>query len=106
MRSATLIFAGAIALTISAARADDSHMIVQMSRAFHPGEVTILRGEALVFSNRDDFIHQIYVKSDSMSFDSDEQPPGQNVSVSFPANGTFAVRCRIHPRMNLTVHVK
>ena len=97
----------AMVLAIPAAMAaDDSHSIVQMGRAFHPGEVTIARGEALTFRNRDDFIHQIYIKADSMSFDSNEQPPGQDVLVNFPAGGTFEVRCHIHPRMSLTVHVK
>ena len=106
MRCSALTIAGVMVLTVCAARADDSHTIVQMSRSFHPGEITISHGEPLTFSNRDDFIHQIYVKSDSMSFDSNEQPPGQTVSVSFPTAGTFEVRCHIHPKMSLTVHVK
>ena len=89
-----------------AAFADDGHTIVQAGRAFHPGEVTIGRGETLVFSNRDEFIHQIYVKSDAMTYDSDEQPPGQDVKLAFPTAGTFEVRCHIHPKMALTVHVK
>jgi plastocyanin len=41
-----------------------------------------------------------------MSFDSDEQPPGQNVSVTFPASGIFEVRCHIHPKMSLIVTVR
>jgi plastocyanin len=100
---AALLLAGAFA---AAALADDGHTIVQSGRAFHPGEVTLNHGETLVFSNRDEFIHQIYVKSDAMSFDSDEQPPGQDVPVKFGAAGTFEVRCHIHPKMALTVHVK
>jgi plastocyanin len=94
------LFFGSIAL------ADDSHTIVQQGRAFHPGEVTINHGDALTFANQDEFIHQIYVKSDAMSFDSDEQPPGQAVQLKFPAAGTFEVKCHIHPKMLLTVHVK
>jgi plastocyanin len=89
-----------------AARADDGHTIVQSGRAFHPLEVTIHHGETLVFRNRDEFIHQIYVKSDALTFDSDEQPPGQDVPLKFPAAGTFEVHCHIHPKMSLTVHVK
>lgn len=89
-----------------AALADDSHTVVQAGRAFHPAEVTIQRGDTLTFSNRDEFIHQVYVKSDAMTFDSDEQPPGQDVAVKFTAAGTFQVRCHIHPKMALTVHVK
>jgi plastocyanin len=94
------LFVGSLAL------ADDSHTVVQQGRAFHPVEVTINRGDTLTFANQDEFIHQIYVKSDALSFDSDEQPPGQNVALKFPASGTFEVKCHIHPKMLLTVHVK
>jgi plastocyanin len=101
---AGLLFAAALAA--GAALADDGHTIVQAGRAFKPLEVTINHGETLVFSNRDEFIHQIYVKSDAMTFDSDEQPPGQDVPLKFPTAGTFEVHCHIHPKMTLTVHVK
>jgi plastocyanin len=83
--------------------ADDAHTIAQQGRAFHPGEVTVSHGETLTFTNRDVFIHQIYVPG---LFDSDERAPGQNVSESFPEPGTFEVRCHIHPKMKLVVHVK
>ena len=96
----------AAALAAGAALADDGHIIVQSGRAFHPLEVTINHGETLDFSNRDEFIHQIYVKSDALTFDSDEQAPGQDVPLKFPAAGTFEVHCHIHPKMSLTVHVK
>ncbi len=89
-----------------AASADDGHTIVQLGRAFQPGEVTIDRGDTLTFRNQDEFIHQIYVKSDAMNFDSDEQPPGRDVLLRFTASGTFRVRCHIHPKMLLIVHVK
>jgi plastocyanin len=102
---ASLVFIAALAIA-GAACADDAHTIVQNGRAFHPGEVTINQGDTLTFSNRDEFIHQIYVKSDAMTFDSDEQPPGQDVQLKFPASGTFEVHCHIHPKMALTVHVK
>jgi len=99
---------GAIALVscIAAAFADDANTIVQTGRAFHPGEITIMHGTTLDFANRDDFIHQIYVDSPGFSYDSEEQQPGQTFHISFPAAGTFPVRCHIHPKMLLTVHVK
>ena len=82
---------------------DDAHTIAQQGRAFHPGEITINRGEALTFTNRDEFIHQIYVPG---LFDTDERAPGQNITETFPGAGTFEVRCHIHPKMKLVVHVK
>jgi plastocyanin len=102
--AACLVFMGA--LGAGAALADDSHTIVQSGRAFKPTDVTIAHGDTLTFSNRDEFIHQIYVASGGMTFDSDEQPPGQDVPVKFSTAGTFEVRCHIHPKMLLTVHVK
>lgn len=79
------------------------HTIVQKGRAFHPGEVTIKRGDALIFTNEDAFIHQIYVDG---FFDSDEKAPGENITETFTTAGTFKVRCHIHPKMKLIVHVQ
>src|SRR5665213_3166696 len=90
-----------VSLACPAVGASDALLIDQKARTFRPGEVTINRGETLTFRNRDEFLHQIYVKSDQMSFDSAEQSPGQSVQVSFPASGTFEVRCQIHPTMLL-----
>ncbi len=95
-----------LSVVLTAATADDLHTIVQIGRAFQPGEVTINRGETLTFSNRDQFIHQIYVQTTPPLYDSDEQPPGQDIQVVFPVSGTFTVRCHIHPKMSLIVHVK
>ena len=106
---ATMLGAAVTILVIAigaALAAEAGHVIVQQGRAFRPGDVTLDRGDTLTIRNRDEFIHQIYVKSDAMNFDSDEQPPGQDVLVKFPAGGTFQVRCHIHPKMVLTVHVK
>jgi len=80
--------------------------IVQKGRAFGVGEITISRGDILLFTNEDEFLHQIYVASGGMTFDSSEQPPGQTIEVNFPSSGTFTVRCHIHPKMLLTVHVQ
>ena len=103
---------GVVALVVAlccaapAAGAGNTPTVTQLGRAFHPGEITIAAGETLTVSNRDDFIHQIYVKSDLMNFDSDEQPPGQMIHVTSPTTGTFKVRCHIHPKMSLIVHVR
>jgi len=82
------------------------HRIAQKNRAFAVGEVTIGAGDTVLFTNEDEFLHQIYVASGGMSFDSSEQPPGQTIEVNFPSRGTFTVRCHIHPKMLLTVHVQ
>jgi plastocyanin len=90
----------------SAFAADEAHTIVQKGRTFRPGEVSINRGESLTFTNNDEFIHQIYSQGAGFNFDSDEKNPGENITETFTAAGTFVVRCHIHPKMKLLVHVK
>ena len=80
--------------------------VAQKHRSFSPSAVSIQRGDSVEFSNDDEFLHQIYVDSKAMNFDSAEQPPGQTISVVFSQPGTYQVRCHIHPKMLLTVHVK
>jgi plastocyanin len=82
-----------------------THRIVQKGRAFEIQKIDIRRGDTLTFANDDPFLHQIFVESSTLSFESDEQPPGETVQVKFPATGTFEVRCHIHPKMLLTVYV-
>lgn len=91
------------ALATGALAADAGHIIVQQGRRFRPAEVTIKAGESLTVTNDDEFIHQIYVDG---LFDSEEKLPGQNIVESFPRAGTFEVRCHIHPKMKLVVHVQ
>ena len=79
--------------------------IVQKNRMFQMKEIEVERGEVVRFINADEFLHQIYVKSPDFTFESDEQAPGKNIDVKFPA-GMFEVRCRIHPKMLLVVHAK
>src|ERR1700742_5085860 len=97
-----MLLAG-IALMVGAAPVDADTIVVQKGRAFRPREVSISRGETLTFTNEDSYLHQIYVDG---LFDSEERAPGQNLNETFPATGTFEVRCHIHPTMRMTVRVK
>ena len=99
MRGLLLLF---LFLPGMAMAADAGHTISQKGRAFRPTDVTINRGESLTFTNEDSFIHQIYVDG---LFDSEEKAPGQNLVEGFANAGTFEVRCHIHPKMKLVVHV-
>ena len=80
--------------------------VAQEGRTFNPGQITIQAGDTVIISNKDEFIHQVYVDSDKMNFDSDKKPPGQSISIVFAKPGDFNVRCHIHPKMLLVVHVK
>jgi plastocyanin len=91
-------------LLLAAASAQAADLKVeQKGRAFRPNEISIVRGQAVIFTNADSFIHQIYVDG---LFDSEEQAPGQNLNEIFRDAGTFQVRCHIHPTMRMIVHVK
>jgi plastocyanin len=95
-----------LAAAVSRGAAAETHTIVQIDRSFKPNEIAIAAGDSLAFSNQDEFIHQIYVDSDKIDYDSAEQPPGEIITIPFPRSGDFPVRCHIHPKMLLTIHVK
>jgi plastocyanin len=86
--------------------AGEAHRMSQRDRAFEVKEIDIARGDRLLFSNHDPFLHQIYIISPGLNFESDEQLPGEIIEVKFSNPGIYEMRCHIHPKMLLTVHVK
>lgn len=106
MNRARHFLAAGIACVTSNAFAAETHTVTQMGRRFTPNEVTLAVGDSVLFNNQDEFIHQVYVDSDRIDYDSAEQRPGETKTIKFPKTGDFPVRCHIHPKMLLTVHVK
>lgn len=94
-----LLAALALLLPVAAFAQD---VIVQKGRRFLPAEITVRRGENFTVTNEDEFIHQIYSEGE---FDTDERRRGENIVEAFSRTGTFEVRCHIHPKMKLIVHV-
>jgi plastocyanin len=88
------------------AYAAESHTVAQRNRAFSVREIAVKAGDTIKFSNEDEFLHQIFVASPALNFDSAEQPPGQTIEVRFPTSGNFDVLCHIHPKMRLVVAVQ
>jgi plastocyanin len=83
------------------------YSISQKGREFHPGELSIKRGETVEIVNDDgDLLHHAYVDSEKFSFDSGDQKPGAKTDITFPVAGDFNVLCAIHPKMRLVVHVQ
>ena len=81
--------------------------VTQQERIFHPNRLEISRGDTVGILNDDgELLHHAYVATDDFSFDSGEQDPGSTTDIRFTKAGTFAVRCRIHPKMLLEVTVK
>jgi plastocyanin len=86
-------FAAALLCAATCAFAATLYHVEQKNRAFSIDDITIARGDSIAFSNNDEFLHQIYVDSREMDFDSVEQYPGQTITVRFPQAGTF--RCAV-----------
>lgn len=104
----TALLAVALTATIgfAVAVADDPAAIIsQKGRHFTPGEVTIKRGQSVRFVNDDFYGHNVYSETDGSTFDIGLQPPGKERDVVLEQLGIVDVRCRIHPRMRLTITV-
>jgi plastocyanin len=110
IRRPLAVLAGAavlIALGTLVGLALPRYTISQKGREFHPGEISIKRGETLQIVNDDaDLLHHAYIDSPRFSFDSGDQQPGSRTDVTFPVAGDFDVLCAIHPKMRLVVHVQ
>jgi len=109
VRAASLRVAGAVAFLAGAgcALAAQPLLVSQAGRMFHPGELTINRGDILTIVNDDaDLLHHAYIDSEKMTFDSGDQKPGSRINIMFSVAGDFNVLCGIHPKMRLVVHVR
>jgi plastocyanin len=84
----------------------DEVTIVQKNRDFQTNELTVSTGSVLAFSNLDEFPHQISAKGPGVLATSGLQRTGEVLRIPAPEPGDIQVRCGIHPRMRLTVHVR
>lgn len=95
-----------LAAGIAGSRADDpAATISQKGRNFTPGEVTVKRGDMVRFVNDDFYGHNVYSETEGASFDIGLQAPGEERDVVLEKLGIVDVRCRIHPRMRLSIIV-
>jgi plastocyanin len=102
-----IILCGAMAAGGALALAAAPYTISQKGRAFHPGEITIKRGETIEIVNDDgDLRHHAFIDTPGFTFDSGDQEPGSKSDITFAKPGDFDVLCAIHPKMKLTVHVQ
>jgi plastocyanin len=73
-------------------------------RVFSPGSVTIAAGGTVTWRNADGDEHTASARDGS--WDSGIRAPGAAYSRTFPAAGTFAYLCLLHPEMTGTVVVR
>jgi plastocyanin len=81
------------------------HSIMQKGKVFSEAEVTIKKGDSLLFVNDDAIAHNILSTTPGNEFNLGSQAPGTSTPVAFNKSGEVAVLCAIHPRMKLTVNV-
>ena len=74
--------------------------------AFSTQEITVKPGDTVVFANDDDVAHNVFCNNPDCKFNTKIQNPGVKSPVKFDKEGTYEVRCAIHPKMKLTVTVK
>ena len=98
-----IFIAAALAAAIVAA---EEHSIVQKNRLFSQQEISLRPGEAVKFQNADEVMHNVFSVTPGMEFEIRRQQPGASSTIVFSKEGTAEVRCSIHPKMKLLVHVK
>lgn len=99
--AALTVLAGVSATSLAA----DTATVSQRGRKFTPDTLRVTPGTVVRIANDDRVTHHVYIDQPIMKFDSGEQSVGNDVAIRFDREGTFAVRCAIHPTMHLDVTV-
>lgn len=98
--------AAVIALLSLSANAEEIN-VDQRGIRFDKTEITVKAGATVHYHNRDDVTHNLMVLGDDEDMrDEGLQKPGESVAPTFDKEGTFEVRCAIHPRMKMNVTVE
>jgi plastocyanin len=76
---------------------------------FSQQELTVSVGDTVTFENDSTIPHTVTEGQDGdaaadAQFD-EEVPPGESVEITFEEAGDVNVTCKIHPEMNMVVHV-
>lgn len=69
--------------------------ITMKDNAFDPAALTVKAGDTVTFKNADSVPHRIVVGTDDLG----EQGPGEDKTWKAPKDGTYPMRCTIHPSM-------
>ena len=94
-------FSSGIALAFAA-----DHTIHQKGRKFSVTDLSVKKGDTLVFVNDDNIAHNVLSTTAGNEFNLRSQPPGTSTPVTFDVAGQFKVICAIHPAMRMTVTVE
>ena len=106
MRNKLLLTGAFLAISLSSAFAAEVG-VDQTGQKFAPDSLTLKSGDTVTFNNKDDVKHNINIVSpNGDSDDKGIQAPGEAIKAAFPTAGEYQVRCKIHPKMKMTVVVQ
>ncbi len=100
--SLALVLGLASGIAIAAAA---EQTITQKGRRFSLGEVTIKKGDVLIFFNDDNISHNVLSTTPGNEFNLHSQAPGASTPVTFDKKGDIKIICAIHPSMQMMVKV-
>jgi plastocyanin len=104
MKIFNIVVAGAFLSGIVAAYAAEK-TIHQKGKVFSETEITIKKGDTLVFLNDDNIIHNVMSTTEGHKFNLGPIKPGNATPVTFNNTGEVKIICAIHPPMRMTVRV-
>lgn len=74
------------------------------NRSFAPGNLTVKKGQAVIWKNYDDLDHT--VDAEDGSFSSGTLKKGKTFSHTFKKAGKYPYSCHLHPRMKGVIVVE
>jgi plastocyanin len=104
MKSMKMALAAAFIAGTSVALAAE-RTISQKGKAFSESEVALKKGDALVFLNDDNVVHNVLSTTPGNQFNLGSIGPGHSTPVTFDKAGNIQVLCAIHPTMKMLVKV-
>ena len=104
MKALTFTMIVAFAAGCAAAAAAEKS-ISQKGKVFSETEITVKKGDSLVFVNDDNVSHNVLSSTADHEFNLGAMAPGASAPVTFKTTGDVAVICAIHPKMKMAVKV-
>ena len=82
-----------------------NHVVTQKGKKFSPSVLDIKAGDTITFTNDDKHRHNVYSRTQGHKFRIKKQKPGESNQITLADPGTIEVRCAMHPKMKMKVHV-
>jgi len=106
MNRASVVVLFTTILLAAGVRAAAPITVTQKGLQFSVEDLSVSKGQVVVFVNDDRTAHNITVSGAGVSLNGGLQQPGAEFKVPFAKPGTYQVSCGIHPKMKLSVTVK